>query len=68
MLILARKPGESIMIGDDIEIRVIDIGGGNVRLAVIGPGPAYPDWHDDDMGLRAMVPSSPLRETACLVR
>lgn len=37
MLILARRRGESIMIGDDIEVRVIDIGDGKVRLGFTGP-------------------------------
>jgi carbon storage regulator len=37
MLILSRKRGESIMIGDDIEIQVLDIGDGKIRLGVTGP-------------------------------
>ena len=37
MLILSRKRGESIMIGDDVEVRVVDIGDGKVRLGVTGP-------------------------------
>jgi carbon storage regulator len=37
MLILSRKCGESIMIGDEIEVRVLNIGGGKVRLGVTGP-------------------------------
>ena len=37
MLILSRKRGQSIMIGDDVEIHVVDIGGGKVRLGITGP-------------------------------
>ncbi|UCD49930.1 MAG: carbon storage regulator [Phycisphaerales bacterium] len=37
MLILSRKRGESIMIGDDIEVQVLDIGDGKIRLGVTGP-------------------------------
>lgn len=37
MLILCRKRGESIMIGDDVEVRIVDIGDGKVRLGITGP-------------------------------
>ena len=37
MLILARKPNESIMIGDQIEISVIDIKGDQVKLGINAP-------------------------------
>ena len=37
MLILSRKRGESIMIGDEVEVRVVDIGDGKVRLGVTSP-------------------------------
>ena len=37
MLILSRKRSESIMIGDDVEVRVVDIGDQKVRLGVTGP-------------------------------
>lgn len=37
MLILSRKRGESIMIGDEVEVHVLDIGDGKVRLGVLGP-------------------------------
>lgn len=36
MLILSRRVGEAIMIGDDIIIRVMEIGG-QVRLGIIAP-------------------------------
>lgn len=37
MLVLARKTNESIMIGDDIEIVVIDIKGDQVKLGIKAP-------------------------------
>lgn len=37
MLILQRRPGESIRIGDDIEVAVIAIEGGRARLAITAP-------------------------------
>jgi len=37
MLILTRKEGEKVRIGDDIVIHVVDIGKGNVRIGVEAP-------------------------------
>lgn len=37
MLILQRKPGESVVIGEDISISVVSIEGGRVRLAISAP-------------------------------
>lgn len=37
MLILTRKPGESITIGDDVRIQVIEIRGKQVRLGIEAP-------------------------------
>jgi len=37
MLILARKPGEAIAIGDGIKIRVLEIQGGQVKIGVEAP-------------------------------
>lgn len=37
MLVLARKTNESIMIGDNIEIVVIDIKGDQVKLGIKAP-------------------------------
>lgn len=38
MLILTRKAGERIMIGDDISIVVLESRGGRVRLGLVAPG------------------------------
>lgn len=37
MLILQRKPGESLVIGGDISITVVSVDGGRVRLAISAP-------------------------------
>ena len=37
MLILQRKPGESLLIGENISISVVDVDGGRVRLAISAP-------------------------------
>ena len=37
MLILQRKPGESLMIGEEIRVSVVSIEGGRVRLAISAP-------------------------------
>lgn len=36
-LVLTRKPGESIIIGDDVTITVISNGGNQVKLAIDAP-------------------------------
>lgn len=38
MLVLSRKPGERIVIGDDIVITVVKIDGGHARLGIQCPG------------------------------
>ena len=37
MLVLTRKLGESIRIGDDVLVRVVDIQNGAVRIAIDAP-------------------------------
>ncbi len=37
MLVLSRKKDESIMIGDDVEITIIDVRGDKVRLGITAP-------------------------------
>jgi carbon storage regulator len=36
-LVLSRKTGEGVMIGDDVEVFVVDIRGDKVRLGFRGP-------------------------------
>jgi len=37
MLVLTRRPGEGILLGDDIEIRITRIDGDTVRLGIQAP-------------------------------
>jgi len=37
MLVLARRPGESITIGDDIVVTVVAAAGGQVKLGITAP-------------------------------
>jgi len=37
MLVLSRQRDESIMIGDDVEITIVDVRGGKVRLGIVAP-------------------------------
>jgi carbon storage regulator len=37
MLVLTRKRNESIMIGDDIEVRVLSVAGEKVRMGIQAP-------------------------------
>lgn len=37
MLVLSRKTGESIMIGDQIEVKVLAVEGDQVKLGIVAP-------------------------------
>ena len=37
MLIITRRPGERIMLGDDITVHVMEIVGNNVRIGIAAP-------------------------------
>ncbi len=37
MLIITRKPGERIMLGDDMVVEVIEVSGSSVRLGIAAP-------------------------------
>jgi carbon storage regulator len=38
VLVLSRGPEEAIMIGEEVEVRVLDVRGDKVRLGIIAPG------------------------------
>ncbi|MEX2302650.1 MAG: carbon storage regulator [Bryobacterales bacterium] len=37
MLVFRRQPGESFLIGDDVEVRILQVGRGYVKIGVIAP-------------------------------
>lgn len=37
MLVLSRKPGESVVIGDDVEVTLLEVRGDKVRLGIAAP-------------------------------
>ena len=37
MLVLSRKKGESIMIGDQIEVKVLAVEGEQIKLGIVAP-------------------------------
>lgn len=41
MLVLRRRVGESILIGDGIEVSVIDISPTRVKLGILAPGAVF---------------------------
>ena len=52
MLILTRKTGEAIAIGDGIKIRVLEIKGGQVKIGVEAPAEVM--VHREEIYLRIM--------------
>ncbi len=53
MLVLSRKQGEQLRIGDDITISVLEVRGHRVRLGIQAPGSTrimraeLCEWHDE---------------------
>jgi carbon storage regulator len=37
MLVIRRRAGESILIGDDIEVEILDASANRVKLGIVGP-------------------------------
>jgi carbon storage regulator len=37
MLVVTRKPGEGIVIGDDVVIKIIELKGGGIRIGIEAP-------------------------------
>jgi carbon storage regulator len=37
MLVLTRKPGESLRIGEEVKITIIDIDGSNIKIGIDAP-------------------------------
>lgn len=50
MLILSRKQGESILIGNDIKITVLGVNGSQVKIGIAAPSDV--DVHREEVYLR----------------
>jgi len=37
MLVLSRRVNESIMVGDDVEVKILEVRGGQVKIGIIAP-------------------------------
>jgi carbon storage regulator len=37
MLVIRRRPGESLLLGDDVEIEILEISGAQVKLGIRAP-------------------------------
>lgn len=37
MLVMRRRRGEAILIGDDVEVRILSIGGSKVKIGITAP-------------------------------
>jgi carbon storage regulator len=51
MLVLMRKVGESILIGDRVVVRVLAVSGSSVRLGIQAPT-SWPIWRQELCGTR----------------
>lgn len=56
MLILTRKAGEKLLIGDNIEITVLNIRGGQVKLGVNAPKEIVVNREEIHNKIRAIEP------------
>ncbi|AOE63762.1 carbon storage regulator CsrA [Pseudomonas corrugata] len=62
MLILTRKPGETIRINDDISIMVLGVSGQQVRIGVTAP--AHVEVHREEIYQRIQVETNRAKEPA----
>lgn len=46
MLVIRRRSGESFLIGDDIEVEILDIEGSQVKLGIRAPK-SIPVWREE---------------------
>lgn len=71
MLVLSRRHGESVRIGDDVTVTLLDVKGCTVRLGIAAP--KHVPVHREEVyerikreGHRPALPSSPLQEIVSL--
>jgi carbon storage regulator len=66
MLVLTRKHGQAIMIGDGIQVMVLAISGGRVKLGVVAP--AELPVHRDDVQQKMHTGQWPVGGGQCRCR
>jgi carbon storage regulator CsrA len=67
MLVLSRKPGEQIIIGDNIRITVVSMGPGRVKVGIEAPGTVKVDRAEiHDRKLAEVAAPTAVVETATL--
>ena len=61
MLIITRKPGEKIMLGDDVVVHVMEIVGNSVRVGIQAPRslPVYREEIWDAVRTESHAPAAP---------
>lgn len=65
MLVLSRKKNETILIGDTIVLRIVEIRGGNVRIGIEAPQ-ELSIMREELVGNDLPTPQPPPRRTAAL--
>jgi carbon storage regulator len=66
MLVLSRKPGEKVVIGEGITVTVLEVVGNRVRVGIEAPGDVrilrgeLACWLEPEVSTAATTPRSPL--------
>ncbi len=63
MLIITRRPGEKVMLGDDVVVEVIEVSGSSVRIGIAAPK-SIPVYREEILPARAADAISPSRGAA----
>ena len=58
MLILTRRPGETLILGDDISVTVLNVKGNQVRIGVNAPKDLVVDREEVHRGKKKTPPST----------
>ena len=67
MLVLSRKPGEQVVIGDNIRLTVVEVRGNRVKIGIEAPADVgvfrseLRDWQDANPAQPSATPAQPLR-------
>lgn len=71
MLVLTRKPGQTVQIGNDVTVTILEVTGDRVRLGIAAPADVtilrgeLAVWHDDSPAGTATVGPLAPRQSAC---